>query len=101
MLNGEEKARFEAFGYIVFREMFSRQEVDEFSREHKEILDEDRGGRSFIGERRHGVLAFAERRPTLSRLVEDDRIFGRIEALLGPDFMWIGSDGNLYIGDTQ
>ena len=101
MLNGEEKARFEAFGYIVFREIFSRQEVDEFSREHKEILDEDRGGRPFTGERRHGVLAFAERRPTLSRLVEDDRIFGRIEALLGPDFMWIGSDGNLYVGDTQ
>ena len=101
MLTSEEKARFETFGYMVFRELFSRREVDEFSREHKEILDEDRGGRPFTGERRHGVLAFAERKPALSRLVEDDRIYGRIEALLGPDFMWIGSDGNLYVGDTQ
>ena len=47
MLTAEDKARFETFGYIVFPELFSRREVDEFGREHKEILDEDRGGGPF------------------------------------------------------
>ena len=101
MLNADEKAHFEAFGYLVVRELFSGVEAEEFGRGHREIMDEDRGGRPFTGDRRHGVISFAERRPGLSRLVEDDRVYGRIEALLGPDFMWIGSDGNLYVGDTQ
>lgn len=101
MLTAEQKSRFEAFGYLVFRELLSHQETDELGREHKDILDEDRQGRPFTGERRHGVLSFAERRPALAQLVEDDRVYGRVEALLGPDFMWIGSDGNLYVGDTQ
>ena len=36
MLNAEAKAHFEAFGYLVVRDLFASREVDEFSREHKE-----------------------------------------------------------------
>jgi ectoine hydroxylase-related dioxygenase (phytanoyl-CoA dioxygenase family) len=46
------------------------------------------------------VLGFVEKRPLLASLIEDDRIYEPIEDLLGPGFMWIGSDGNLYVGDT-
>lgn len=47
------------------------------------------------------VLGFVEQRPGLAKLVEDDRIYNVIEDLLGPDFVWITSDGNLYVGDTE
>ena len=31
----------------------------------------------------------------ITQLLEDDRIFGTVEALLGPGFLWNGSEGNL------
>jgi hypothetical protein len=31
---------------------------------------------------------------------KEDRLYGLHEELLGPGFQWIGSDGNLYVGDT-
>jgi len=46
------------------------------------------------------VLAFVEKTETLRSLVSDDRIFLPIRQLLGKDFVWVGSDGNLYVGDT-
>jgi hypothetical protein len=46
------------------------------------------------------VLGFIEKRPLLTHLVEDDRIYEPLEQLLGQGFVWIGSDGNLYVGDT-
>jgi ectoine hydroxylase-related dioxygenase (phytanoyl-CoA dioxygenase family) len=47
------------------------------------------------------VLGFIEKRPLLTHLVEDDRIYEPLEQLLGPGFVWVGSDGNLYVGDTN
>ena len=100
MLTAGQRSHFETFGFIVMRQAFSPDEVVEITREFSDILDEDRKGHSFSGERRQAVLAFVEKRPLLRKLVEDDRIHGPIEQLLGPDFIWRGSDGNLYVGDT-
>jgi len=47
------------------------------------------------------VIWFVERRPSLARLIIDDRIYNKVEQLLGPGFIWCLSDGNLYVGDTQ
>jgi hypothetical protein len=46
-------------------------------------------------------MEYVERRPALSALLEDDRVYGVIEELLGPGFVWIPSDGNIYVGDTE
>ena len=100
MLNASQKAHFETFGFLALRGLFSPEEMNAIGREADSILDEDRGGKPFDGARRQGVLAFVERRPLLAGLVEDDRIYLPIQDLLGPGFMWIGSDGNLYVGDT-
>ena len=56
---------------------------------------------TFTGQKRHMVLGFVEQRPRLADLVEDDRIYDAIADLLGPDLVWITSDGNYYVGDTQ
>ena len=34
-------------------------------------------------------------------MAEDNRIDCTVEQLLGPDFVWIGSDGSMYVGDTR
>ena len=37
----------------------------------------------------------------LSRLIDDDRIYVPMEQALGQDLLWVTSDGNLYVGDTD
>lgn len=101
MLSAEQQAHFETFGFIVLRQAFSPAEMAEITREFDEVLSEDRQGQAFDGVKRQGVLGFVERRPLLTHLVEDDRVYEPLQQLLGPDFVWVGSDGNLYVGDTN
>ena len=69
--------------------------------EFENVLAEDRQGQTFTREKRQAVLGVVERREQLMRLVEDDRIYEPLEQLLGPGFVWVGSDGNLYVGNTN
>ncbi len=102
MLTPEQKNFYDAFGFLHLRQRFSPSEMAQITRAFEEVLQENLpGGRPFAGDKRHSVLGCIERRPTLSGLVEDDRIHGVLEGLLGPDFVWITSDGNYYVGDTS
>ena len=101
MLTQEQKAHFEAFGFIVLRQLLTPEEAAEMKRESQEIMDEDRNGRPFDGKKRQPIQPFFERRPFLSSLLDDDRIYGIGETLLGPDFFLIGTEGNLHVGDTE
>jgi ectoine hydroxylase-related dioxygenase (phytanoyl-CoA dioxygenase family) len=101
MLSDEQKRFYETFGFLVLRQLFSSDEMAEIRREFDDVLEEALGGNAFTGRARHMVLGCVERRPGLARLIEDDRLFGAVEDLLGPDLVWITSDGNYYVGDTQ
>ena len=87
MLTAQQKAHFETFGFLMLRQLQSQDEIAIMKRESVEIFDEARNGRAFDGKRRQPVQPFFERRPFLSSLVEDDRIYGIGESLLGPDFL--------------
>ena len=100
MLTKEQLAHFETFGFVIRRQCFSATEMEEISASFDDVLAVDRQGRPFDGTARQAVLGFIEKRPLLSGLVEDDRIYQPLEQLLAPGFIWIGSDGNLYVGDT-
>jgi hypothetical protein len=100
MLSREQEAYFATFGFIVMRGCFSADEMARIGRDFDEVLAQDRQGQPFDGAKRQAVLGFIEKRPLLSSLAEDDRIYRPIEQLLGEGFVWIGSDGNLYVGDT-
>ena len=100
MLTAEQKSHFETFGFLALRGYFSPDEMGAFSCAFDELLAEDRQGQPFPGEKRQAVFGFIEKRPLLRRLAEDDRIYEPIQQLLGPGFVWIGSAGNLYVGDT-
>lgn len=100
-LSPEQRLFYDTFGFLVFRQYFSPDETAEITREFDEVLVGALNGKPFTGEKRHMVLGCIEQRPGLAQLVEDDRIHDVIEDLLGPDFVWITSDGNFYVGNTQ
>ncbi len=101
MLTQEQLNHFDTFGFIVWRQAFSPDEIATIIAQFEEVLAEDRQGQGFAGDKRQGVHGFLELREDLSKLLEDDRIYVSIEQLLGSGFVWIGSDGNLYVGDTR
>ena len=100
MLTAEQISYFETFGFLVMRQYFSTQETDAITREFDELIETDRKGKPFEGKERQAVSAFVEKSPSLMPLLEDDRIYEPSEQLLGPDFVWSGSGGNLYVGDS-
>jgi ectoine hydroxylase-related dioxygenase (phytanoyl-CoA dioxygenase family) len=101
MLSPEQQAYFETFGFLLLRQAFSPAATADITREFDDVLTQDRQGRPISGEKRQAVLGFVEQRPILTQLVESDVIYEAMEQLLGQGFVWVGSDGNLYVGDTS
>jgi hypothetical protein len=101
MLSEQQRRFFDTFGFLLWRGAFSQEEIAAISWQFDDVLAADRHGHEFSGEKRQGVLGFLEQRKDLWHLLEDDRIYLTVEELLGPEFVWIGSDGNLYVGDTD
>ena len=101
MLTEEQVGHFKTFGFLVLRNLLSSEEMTDIGRDFDEVMAEERKGAPFSGEESQSVLWFVEHRPSLYRLAEDDRIYNVVEQLLGPEFLWVLSDANLYVGDTQ
>jgi len=101
MLTPEQKRFFETFGYLVFRQALSAREVAEISAQFDDLMAEARNGEPFGRKERQVVMEYIEKRPALTRLLEDDRVFAVMEDLLGPGFVWLPSDGNVYVGNTD
>ena len=57
-------------------------------------------GRKPDGTRRRTIVPFVDQDPRLSSLLDHPGILAVVENLLGPDFNYVGSDGNYYTGDT-
>jgi len=101
MLTEEQVAHFRAFGFVVQRQLFSPEEMNAVYRDFDDVMVEERKGEPFTGQKTQSVLWFMERRPFLTSLAEDDRIYRVVEQLLGPDFLWVLSDAHLFVGDTE
>jgi len=100
-LTAQQIAHFETFGFLLLRQIFSPDEMAEITHEFEARLKDDLQGEAFDGKKRLAVSPFIEKRPKMWRFVEDDRIYGPVEQLLSPDFMWRGSGANLYVGSTE
>ena len=57
-------------------------------------------GRPHDGTARSCIVPFAGQSEYLSSLLDDPRIDGILGSLLGDDYVYLGSDGNYYVGDT-
>ena len=100
MLTSGQIAHFETFGFLVLRQLLSQDEISIMKRESVEIFDEERGGTPYIGGESEAIQPFLERRPFLSKLVDDDRIYNIGVDLCGPDFVLASNGGALHVGDT-
>ena len=98
MLSEDQKQFFDAFGYLVLRDVFTAEEMATIKRESDEIFAEGLGITLPTG--RAALQPFFERRPFMAGLAADDRIYCIGEDLLGADFFLIGTEGNLHAGDT-
>ena len=100
MLTPEQIAHFETFGFLILRQVFTRDEADEIKRNAQEIFEEDRGGKPFSGEESEYVQPFFERKPFLTQIVDDDRIYDIGVDLLRPDFILDQTEGRFRVGET-
>jgi len=101
MITPGQVSFFKTFGFLALRQSFDGAEIAAISQTFDELLDRDRQGQPFSGEKRHALYGMVEQHPRLMKIVEDDRIYETVEQLLGPGFSWFCSEGNLYVGDTE
>ena len=92
MLTAEQVNHFEAFGFLLLRQLYSPDEMAELSRELAEVLQAQREGSSNDSSFQ-GVSPFIEHGRELVDLPEDDRMYQAMEQLLGDGFVWGGSEG--------
>lgn len=100
MLTAGQIAHYETFGFLVLRQLFTPEEAAVMRTEAEDIFTEDRDGAPFEGLDTQFVQPFFHRRPFLSRVVEDDRIYNVGVDLLGADFLLGGTEGRLRVGAT-
>ena len=100
MITPQQKAHFDDFGFLVLRNTFSPEEVDAIYRECDGLWEQDRGGGPPTGQNQ-GISDIVEIGEVLTRMVADDRLFGAVEGLLGPGFVWNGSGGSLQFTTTE
>ena len=102
MLTPKQLSQFETFGFLVLRQSFSPGEMLAIEKEADHIwgsaesMDTD-SGHTEVGKQ---ISGFVERSALLTNLIADDRIYVTVKQLLGPDFVYVASDGNMWAGDT-
>ena len=99
MITAEQKAHFEAFGFLILRQRFTPQEMEEIREASVEVIKQ-KGGEDALSGDRFALMGFMERHPRLYGLVDDERIHEIPETLLGPDFFLSSTDGHIRSGDT-
>lgn len=101
VITSEQVAFFGTFGFLFVPQAFSASEMRTFSERFDERLAGEREGVPFPGETRQSLYGIAETDSIFTELVADDRICQTVETLLGEGFVWLNSEGNLYVGDTE
>jgi len=90
------------FGYLHFPGLLNDR-IERIIAEF-EILWAAQGGghhgQQHDGKRRSCIVPCIDRSVYLSTLLDDSRLEGIAASILGDDFNYMGSDGNLYAGDT-
>lgn len=101
MLTEAQKQHFNVFGFVILRQLFTLDEIELIRHEADKILTANREGKPFPGTQRQAMTPFFEKSPALLKFIADDRIHGIAEDLMGPDYIYTCSEGNLHVGDTQ
>jgi ectoine hydroxylase-related dioxygenase (phytanoyl-CoA dioxygenase family) len=97
----EQKKFFDTFGYLVFKGLFSN-EIEKISTNFDKTIEVNKADivdwkhRAHHNENRLFMAQFIDRDAYLSALLDDERILAIYKALLGDDFIYRGSDANIF-----
>lgn len=101
-LTPEQLAFFDTFGYLGFPGLLVDR-ADAIIAAFEDVWAGRGGGhhgKPHDGQKRSCIVPFIDQSAYLSSLLDDPRIAGIADSLLGDDFNYMGSDGNYYAGDT-
>ena len=102
-LTKQQMAHFETFGFLVFPGLLA-DEIEEITQRFEKLWSDHGGGhhgKDHDNKRRSAILPFIDRDEYLSALIDNARIDGIASSILGDDYNYTASDGNLYVGDTS
>ena len=98
-LDAHQKEFMDTFGYLHFPGLLDDR-IDEITEAFDGLLKKN-GGDDHEGLERLAVVPFINHDPYLCTLLDDPRIHGIAAGLLGDQYQYWNSDGNLYVGDTR
>ena len=101
MLSPGQVAHFKTFGFLFIPQLFSANEVASITETADNLWLRLRDGRPLNPEDGQAVGAFVEQDPALTAMVTDARIFEAAESILGPGFVWAGSEGNVTVNSEH
>lgn len=99
-LSQQQLNLFSDFGFLVFRQLLSPEEMESYSREFNAGLDSWIDGGKHDGKSRHYASLMEEQSPFIAGLANDPRFADVAEQLLGKDVLAIAVDGNYHVSDT-
>jgi ectoine hydroxylase-related dioxygenase (phytanoyl-CoA dioxygenase family) len=99
-LSDQQLNYFNTFGFVVFRQLFSSDEVARYSAEFDRGLDSWLESGKHDGAARHYASLMTETTPFIASIADDPRFGDVAEQLMGKDVLGIAVDGNYYVGDT-
>jgi hypothetical protein len=101
-LSREQLAFFNTFGFLSFPGLL-HDRIERIIAEFEVLWAAQNGGhhgQAHDGKRRSCIAPCIDRSVYLSTMLDDPRLAGIAASILGDDFNYMGSDGNLYAGDT-
>ena len=100
-LSSEQLDHFRTFGFLIFRQLLTVDEMERYSAEFDAAInfwiDGDEGDR----QQGHYASFMEEQSPFIATFGDDPRFADVADQLIGPDPMCIAIDGSYRIGDTN
>ncbi len=96
VLSSGQKRFFDDFGYLALPGLM-REEIQWIVDEFEGVFD--RAGVLHDGSRRSSLGPFIERSARLCSLLDSPKVDGLLTGLLGANYNYLGSGGEMYVGD--
>lgn len=99
MITPDQKTHFNTFGFISLKQAVPTETFIEVAKDVDYMLEKNRDGRPF-GTEAQSISPFVGQSVTLTNLVNDS-IAEVVTDLIGPDFIWAGSEGHATLNSTH
>lgn len=101
LLTPQQIHYFDTFGYLKLPGLFA-EDIDDILRGFEDLFGNEEQPVWETQEELHGdqrrviIPGFIEQSPRLAPLQHDPRVVGVVQSLVGPQYKWASSDGNLF-----